>query len=149
MTMTAPEARSGVAAALARQQARVALTGVVSPYVAMRLASIALSGSGMAHSDDFERQAEDHRYALVQHLNGLHAEAVSWADDRYESTGGSSAAPSRKRIDAEHWEGAPTFAYRAPPASLAMSEAAGGISALAAWLAALAVAAARLRPRVV
>ncbi len=62
------QARAGVAAALARQDARVALTGVLSPYVAMRLASMALSGGGTTHANDFERQAEDYRYDLVQVL---------------------------------------------------------------------------------
>lgn len=142
-------ARAVVQAALDRHAAVVAAAGVVSPYVAIRLASMALAGSGVAAADDFEGQAEAYRYALVQHLNGLHAEHVSLAADRYETTGGGSDAPTRQRLAAEHWDEAPAFTYRAPALSVSLAEAAAGLLVLAAWLGALVVGLRRLSPRVV
>jgi len=142
------EARAALTAALDRQHQRVRWAGLISPFVAMRLASMALTGTSVAHADDFEAQAERYRFALVQHLNALHAEEVALADDRYEATGGGSDAPTRKRIDAHHWATAPTFSYEPPPAALGFTAAAPGIGALAAWLVGLAVVLGRLRPRV-
>jgi ABC-2 type transport system permease protein len=131
-------AREEIAAILDRQAGRVALTGILSPYVAMRLASMALSGTSRLHAGDFEAQAEAFRYALVQHLNHLHAERVALADDRYGAGGAATDAPSRKRIAAEHWDDAPTFTYWTPAPWLAGREIAAGLGSLAAWLAALA-----------
>jgi ABC-2 type transport system permease protein len=101
---------------------------------------MALSGTSRAHAADFEEQAEAYRFALVQHLNHLHAEQVSLADDRYGAAGGVSDTPSRKRIDAAHWEDAPTFSYRAPSPWLGWHEMLAGAAALVVWLAGLAVA---------
>jgi len=141
-------ARAGVDAVLARQRARVGWTGLVSPYVAMRLVSMTLAGASVGHAQDFERQAEHYRAALVLFLNTLHAEEVPLARDRYV-TGGASDAPTRLRIDADHWQDAPAFVYRAPGLAVVWAEAAGGAAALAAWALGLALVFARVRPQVV
>jgi ABC-2 type transport system permease protein len=106
----------------ARQQRLVTLAGVVNPYLAIRSVSMALSGVDVAHASVFEAQAEDYRFALVQYLNGLHAHEVSHALDRYVETAGDAVAPSRQRIDREHWVGAPSFEPRPP----ALGEAVAG-----------------------
>lgn len=124
------------------------LAAVVSPFLAMRLASMALAGVDVRHVDDFERQAEDYRYTLVQHLNQLHAEEVAHADDRYASAGGGSDAPSRKRLEAEHWRDTPAFAYIAPDVGVAAAQAAAALSVLGLWLAGTAVWLWRVRPEV-
>ena len=134
------EARAEIANILDRQAHRVGITGVLSPYVAVRLASMALAGTSRIHATDFEAQAEAYRFALVQHLNHLHAEQVSLTDDRYGAAGGVSDAPSRKRIEAAHWDDAPTFAYQPPSPWLGWRELVAGVAALAVWLAGLAVA---------
>jgi ABC-2 type transport system permease protein len=133
-------ARAEIAAILDRQAHGVGLTSALSPYVAVRLASMAVAGTSRAHATDFEEQAEAYRFALVQHLNHLHAEQVSLADDRYGAAGGVSDTPSRKRIDAAHWDDAPTFAYRAPSPWLGWREMLAGAAALVVWLGGLAVA---------
>ena len=114
----------------------------------MRLASMALTGTSVAHADDFEAQAERYRFALVQHLNGLHADEVPLAEDRYQATGGGSDAPTRKRIEASHFAAAPAFAYVPPPPRLAFAAASAGVGALLVWLAGLVLVLGRLRPRV-
>ena len=124
------------------------LAAAVSPFLAMRLASMALAGVDVRHVDDFERQAEDYRYALVQHLNRLHAEEVAHGDDRYVSTGGGSDAPSRKRIEAEHFQEAPAFAYVAPAFGVAAAQAAAALAVLGLWLGGMTVWLWRVRPGV-
>jgi ABC-2 type transport system permease protein len=124
------------------------IAAAVSPFLAMRLASMALAGVDVRHVDDFERQAEDYRYTLVQHLNQLHAEEVAHADDRYVSTGGGSDAPSRKRIEAEHWQDTPAFAYVAPVFGTAAAQAAAALAVLGLWLGGMTVWLWRVRPGV-
>lgn len=143
------DARAGLAATLEQQHARVRWSGLLSPFVAIRQASMAFTGTSVAHADDFEAQAEAYRFSLVQHLNRLHADEVPLAEDRYQATGGGSDAPTRKRIDAAHWAEAPSFAYRPPSIALAMAAASGSVAALVAWLVGLGVTLWRLTPRVV
>lgn len=124
------------------------IAAAVSPLLAMRLASMALVGVDVRHVDDFERQAEDYRYTLVQHLNRLHAEEVSHADDRYVSTGGGRDAPSRRRIEAEHWQEAPAFTYVAPAFGVAAGQASVAFTVLGLWLTGMVVWLWRARPGV-
>jgi ABC-2 type transport system permease protein len=96
-----------------RRQARlVGLAGAVSPYLALRVVSMALSGSDPSHIIDFDRQAEAYRYRLIQALNKLHMHEVAAANDRYTSA--IEGAPSRLRIDRAFFEDLPAFDYRAP-----------------------------------
>ncbi len=141
-------ARARVDAVLARQAERIGWAGLVSPYVAMRMVSMTVAGASLAHAQEFEQQAEDYRGALVLFLNTLHADEVPLAVDRYEA-GGASEAPTRLRLDADHWQDAPTFTYRAPTLAAVWPEAAGGAGALAAWAVAVALVLVRARPRVV
>lgn len=120
---------------------------IVAPYLAMRLVSMALTGADVAYVDDFERQAEDYRYTLVQHLNTLHTEEVAHADDRYTAASGSEA-PTRKRIDAGHWRETPVFAYQPLPLGGSLRTAWAACGVLALWGAAGLAALWRIRPRV-
>jgi ABC-2 type transport system permease protein len=139
--------REAIAGAV-RGHARVAAAAsAVSPFVAMRLASMARAGVDAEAVQHFEARAEDYRFQLVQHLNRLHAEAVRLDEDRYAADTGATEAPTRKRIAAEHWDEAPRFDYA--PLTLAASAGAAwpALTALACWTAAAALALARLRPR--
>jgi ABC-2 type transport system permease protein len=119
-----------------RQSAVVAAVGFVSPYVAMRMLSMALAGSDAEHTLEFERQAEAYRYELIQFLNGLHTHEVALARDRYDGSpeGG---APSRQRIDRSHWRDAPVFGYVRPGLTWALSHQPVSLAALAGWFLAL------------
>jgi ABC-2 type transport system permease protein len=115
-----------------RQAGVIAAGSLVSPFLAMRATSMALAGSDLSHSLEFERQAEAFRYRLIQALNGLHATAVSHARDRY--TGGvEGAAPSRMRIDRAYWKALPTFSFAPPNWTWALSRQLIGSSILMAW----------------
>jgi ABC-2 type transport system permease protein len=118
-----------------RRQARlVEWVALADPYVAMRLVSMALAGVDVAHAIDFERQAEDHRFTLVQELNALHTHAVTHAKDRY-GAGVEGGAPSRQRIDRVHFARVSTFDYRPPSTGWAASRQPFGLAALVLWLA--------------
>jgi ABC-2 type transport system permease protein len=128
------EHMGGLATAYQRQGRLLAIGGLVSPYMAVRLGSMALAGSDLAHHLEFERQAEAYRYRLVQALNALHANEVRQADDRYGQVSG--GAPTRKRIDAAFFDALPVFEFEAPGAMWALGQQAIGLLALAAAAAA-------------
>jgi ABC-2 type transport system permease protein len=98
-------------AAQGRQIALVDAAGVLSPAVAIRALSMAAAGPDFAGQRRFLDQAEAYRYALVQRLNRMQAEDVSFADDTAEDAG----ADRRKRVAASNWSAMPDFAF--PPAS--------------------------------
>ena len=112
-----------------------------------RIVGLDVAGVDVAYVDDFERQAEDYRYALVQHLNQLHADEVAHADDRYVAASGSDA-PTRKRIEADHWRESPQFDYRPPPLAASVGHAGTACLVLAAWAAGVSLVLWRLRPEV-
>lgn len=122
-----------VAAIYDRQAAVVAAGSLVSPFLAMRATSMALAGSDLSHSLEFERQAEAFRYRLIQDLNGLHATAVSHARDRYAG-GAEGAAPSRMRIGRAHWKELPSFSFALPSWRWALARQVAGLSVLLAWV---------------
>jgi ABC-2 type transport system permease protein len=119
-----------------RQNAVVATIGVLSPAIAIRDLSMAASGTDFAGHRRFLEQAEDYRYALVQRLNRLQAEAVRYADDSAKDPD----ADRRKRVSADHWQKMPDFAF-VPPAGSALATAAlPGLAIVVLWLLAAATA---------
>ncbi|KPF91583.1 ABC transporter permease [Novosphingobium sp. AAP83] len=108
--------------------------GFLSPAIALRSASMALSGTDLDGHKRFLEQAEAYRYAIVQELNRLQAEAVTFADDGNRNK--DPEAARRVRIDPKHWHDVPDFTYR--PASLdeRLRAAVPGLALLLFWLAA-------------
>lgn len=139
LTTEAYQAHMATLVATHQRQARlVGLTGTLSPYLGLRLVSMALSGSDPRHIVEFDRQAESYRYQLIQQLNQLHMHEVAAAKDRYTST--VEGAPSRLRIDRAFFEELPVFEYRAPSLGwalggnpLAIASLALALSGIAAW----------------
>lgn len=125
-------AAAGVAAREATQDRFVHAFAVLSPVIAIRGLSMALSGSDPAAHHDFLDQAEAFRYRFVQRLNRMQAELIPHA--------GGGEDP---RISASNWRAVPRFAYR-PPAPPGLRDAAVGRSlvVLFGWIAALGVLAA-------
>jgi ABC-2 type transport system permease protein len=140
--------RDALAAARRGHERTATAAAAVSPYLAMRLVSMALSGVDVGAMEAFERQAEDYRYALVQYLNRLHAESMTLAEDRYVRGGAEGEAPSRKRIDAAHWQEAPEFVFRPPTLAEDVGASAGALAVFALWVVAAGLALSRLRPGV-
>jgi ABC-2 type transport system permease protein len=121
------------AAAFDRQRQQNALVDGFSwlaPTLALRRLSMAASGTDLLSFQRFIEQGEQDRYDLVQGLNRLHAEALSYADE---------TNPARsKRISHAHWQKFPAFEYRAEPLALTLGRAAPAALVLLLWLAALA-----------
>jgi ABC-2 type transport system permease protein len=129
--------------AQAKQNALVEGIGLLSPAIALRSLSMAAAGTDFAGHRRFLEQAEAYRYALVQRLNRMQAEDVSFADDSAEDAD----ADRRKRVSASNWKRMPDFTYRAPSGAALASGALPGFAIVVGWLllAALLLAAATRR----
>lgn len=101
----------------------------LSPVIALRRLSMAAAGTDLENYRRFVEQAERHRYRLVQELNRLQAEKLSYASDR---------SSRDSRISAEHWQGMADFHYEAAAPREALRRAAPAAGVLLLWLAGLA-----------
>lgn len=96
-----------------RAQSQITLAfAAASPAVALRSLSMALSGTDLEGHRRFLSQAEAYRFATVQRLNALQAEAVTYDDDSNRNK--DPEAAKRVRLDAKNWQDVPDFAYRGP-----------------------------------
>jgi ABC-2 type transport system permease protein len=116
--------------AQARQNTLVETIGLLSPAIALRSLSMGAAGTDLAGHRRFLEQAEAYRYKLVQQLNRMQAEDVSFADDTATDAG----ADQRKRIAAANWQTAPTFRFSAPDSTSLTAAAAPGLAVVLGWL---------------
>lgn len=134
-------------AAQDRQNMLVGIAGVLSPAIALRSLSMAAAGTDFTGHRRFLEQAEAYRYDLVQRLNRMEAEAVSYADDVAEDVD----ADRRKRVSGDSWGRLPDFHYRAPSGAELAAGALPGLAVVLVWLVAaggaLAMVARRLGDR--
>lgn len=122
-----------------RQQGDTALAfGVLSPAIALRDLSMAAAGTDLEGHRQFLTQAEAYRFDIVQRLNRLQAEALSYADD--SSRNSDPEAARRVRIDPAHWHDVPEFAYRGATTAEKLRAAVPGMLLVLAWLLAMLVA---------
>lgn len=117
-------------AAQERQIGLVSAAGLLSPAIALRGLSMAAAGTDFAAHRRFLEQAEAYRYTLVQRLNRMQAEDVSYADDSATDAG----ADRRKRIGAAHWQQIPDFRFVAPAGTTLARAALPGLVLLSLWL---------------
>ncbi|MFC3713345.1 ABC transporter permease [Sphingoaurantiacus capsulatus] len=134
-------------AAQARQNALVEVAALASPAIAIRSLSMSAAGTDFAGHRRFLEQAEAYRFDLVQRLNKLQADDVSYADD----TAKDADADRRKRVAADNWTAMPDFVFRPPAGADLARGALPGLAIILAWLAVaaslLAMAARRLGVR--
>lgn len=102
---------------------------LLSPVIALRRLSMAAAGTDLQSYRRFVEQAERHRYRLVQELNRLQAEQLSFAGDR---------SSRDSRISHSHWNGFADFRYEAAPPVDALRRAAPAAGVVLLWLASLA-----------
>ena len=113
----------------ARQNAIVDSFGWLSPTLALRRLSMAASGTDLASFRSFMEQGERYRYQLVQGLNQLQVNALTYADD---------TTPGKEnRIDHAHWRAFPAFHYIPATRADTLQKLAPAGVILLAWLAAL------------
>ncbi|WP_184086287.1 ABC transporter permease [Sphingomonas xinjiangensis] len=121
-------ATNEVSAREASQNARVHGFAVLSPLIAIRQLSMALTASDVTAHQDFLDQAEAFRYRFVQTLNRMQAVLIP-------HIGGEDP-----RVSAENWKRVPRFAYQ--PYDPLRSNAAsigGNLMVLLGWLVGLSV----------
>ncbi|MBC3940153.1 DUF3526 domain-containing protein [Sphingomonas albertensis] len=118
-------------AAQARQNSLVDAMGLLSPAIALRSLSMAAAGTDLIGHQRFLEQAEAYRYALVQRLNRMQMEDVSYADDGATDAG----ADRRKRVAARNWQTMPNFRFVAPDGRTLAAAALPGLAVVFAWLA--------------
>jgi ABC-2 type transport system permease protein len=73
-----------------------------SPYLLIKEWSMKISATDSRHFFEFEKQAEQYRYNLIQELNHLHAEKIGYHTNKTQ------------RLDHETWRDLPTFSYSVP-----------------------------------
>jgi ABC-2 type transport system permease protein len=113
----------------AAQLRRVDAFALISPVIALRRLSMAAAGTDLQNYRRFVEQAERHRYRLVQELNRLQAEKLSFARDR---------SSRDSRISHSHWHGVADFRYEAAPSAETLRRAAPAAGVLLLWLGVLA-----------
>jgi len=116
--------------AQARQNALVDMIGLLSPVIALRSLSMTAAGTDLDGHRRFLEQAEAYRYALVQRLNAMQAEDVSYADDIATDPG----ADRRKRVSAERWRAVAGFRFAAPSGAALACAALPGLAVVLGWL---------------
>lgn len=108
----------------------------LNPYLAIRNLSMALSGTDFASYVDFQRQAEQYRYALAQKMNDLQMQHIS--NEKLKPT------DKPHQIDKKYWQEVPEFTYRSPTIASVFRHETISLLSFAFWAVALLVAAGRL-----
>lgn len=112
-----------------RQGEFVDAFGWISPTLALRRLSMAAAGTDLASYRRFLEQGERYRYEMVQGLNRLQVEKVTYAND---------TTPGKEnRVSHEHWREFPAFHYQPTPLAAVLATAASAGAVLLAWLAAI------------
>jgi ABC-2 type transport system permease protein len=115
------------------QQNRIAAWGAaINPYLAIRNLSMGLAGSDLSQYVQFQWQAEDFRYTMVQKLNDLHLKEISHENDRSQ------------RLKQERWREFADFDFRRASVADVRAEHWPAAFCLAVCLAALAFACSRV-----
>ncbi|MDD2047796.1 ABC transporter permease [Pseudomonas putida] len=112
-----------------QQQAQLTLVdrfAWLSPTLALRRLSMAASGTDLLNFHSFLEQAEHYRYNLVQRLNQLQAQTLSYKDDTNPN--------KENRIEHSHWQQFPTFEYQAESVSTGLQRSLPSLGVLSAWL---------------
>ena len=106
-----------------------------SPAIALRRLSMSASGTDLEGHRRFLTQAEAYRFSIVQQLNALQANAITYDDDGNRNK--DPEAARRVRIDPKNWQDVPDFRYRAASTSEKLQTALPGLLILLGWLVAL------------
>ena len=111
------------------------LAGLASPAIALRRLSMSASGTDLEGHRRFLAQAEAYRFAIVQQLNALQANAITYEDDGNRNK--NPEAARRVRIDPKNWQDVPDFNYRGASTPEKVKAALPGLAMLLTWLVAL------------
>jgi len=116
------EVDASLEAILARQDRLVEGAALVSPFLAIRTASMSLAGTDRSHHDRFSRTAEEHRRTLVRTMNEALARRKRGSDLQ---------TPTGREL----WESVEEFRYRAPSWHWSARAVVPQLALLGAWFA--------------
>jgi len=114
------------------QAAIVTLASLSSPALAARRVSMAGAGSDLETHLRFLQQSEAYRFALIQRLNAMHRDLLTFADDGARSR--DPEAERRTRVAAENWADAPDFTFVATTATERRAAMTPALLILLGWL---------------
>jgi ABC-2 type transport system permease protein len=123
----------------ARQSRLVDAFGWLSPTMALRRLSMTTAGTDLASFRHFLEAGERYRYDLIQRLNQLQAEKLTYASDR--------DADAMPRISRKNWLSFPEFHYEAASVAETLRRVAPAVAVLLVWIAVLAISVALLSAR--
>lgn len=115
----------GLLAAFQRQGQPLEWGSFVNPYLAIRRISSAIAGSDLRHFLEFQRQAEQFRFAMIQRLNDLHLTEIIMRNDRAQ------------RVSRDRWATFPGFEFRPPPLAQILVDLLPSAAAIGVWVGAL------------
>lgn len=115
-----------------RQAGLVNLFSVFSPAIAVRAASMAGAGTDLETHLRFLAQGEAHRFAMVQNLNKMHANELTFADDAARSK--DPAAERRTRIASQNWAKIADFQFEPTHAHERIATSLVPLTILLGWL---------------
>lgn len=91
------------------QAAIVSRASLLSPAMAVRRVSMTGSASDLETHLGFLKQSEAYRFDMVQRLNSMHRDQLTFADDSARSR--DAAAEQRTRLAARSWQAVPDFVF--------------------------------------
>lgn len=115
------------------QAAIINQAGFLSPAMAARRLSMAGTGSDLENHLRFLQQSEAYRFDLIQRLNVMHRDMLSFADDSARSR--NADAERRTRVSAGNWAAAPDFVFVPTSAAERRAAMTPALLMLMAWLA--------------
>lgn len=122
------------AASVQRAQAAIVTqASFFSPAIAARRVTMAGAGSDLETHLRFLQQAEAYRFDLIQRLNAMHRDLLTYADDSARSS--DADAERRTRVAAENWAEVPDFVFAPTNAAERRAEMTPALLTLLAWLA--------------
>lgn len=105
-----------------RQNTVGEIAGFVNPYLAIRHFSMGAAASDLANYEDFQWQAEEYRYRMIQKLNELHTHEIKAANDRTQ------------KVSREVWDDFPAFQFEQPTLRQSLGNQKLAVAALLLWL---------------
>ncbi|MEJ5048631.1 DUF3526 domain-containing protein [Chryseobacterium culicis] len=115
-----------------KQQNLTDISGLINPAIAIKNFSMIATGTDFFSYTQFQKQAEEYRYQMAQHLNDLQIEHIS---NVKPENGGPPAV-----IDKDNWEKFPDFEYQYTPVLYSLKEQPIPVAALVLWLAVCVIA---------
>lgn len=110
----------------ARQNQRVDHFGWLSPSLALRRLSMTAAGTDLDNFRRFLEQGEAYRYDLIQRLNRLQAEELTYADDTNPN--------NENRIANSHWQTFPPFQFQPESTAQTLQRTLSASGILLLWL---------------